>query len=240
MVGASRYYMDIVDSYNILAHKLDDLCEAYSTTTTKGIFPYDFMTNNTLFYIGRKPKINYWNLDKRDSDYAKRLEVYNLIPNKNWDAQESTIKYLNDDLISLFEVMTKFNEEIYLKYDTQVTNNLTISGIAMDIYLRRYHQDCIPLINRKSIFNEIRESYYGGVSEVYRPTNSDNEVLYYYDVNSLYPHASLNSMPGLDCTYVDTIGKYIDELTDLNNFFGFFYSIKFNILFNRNNFIVFQ
>ena len=44
--------------------------------------------------------------------------------------------------------------------------------------------------------------------------------MYYYDVNSLYPHAALNSMPGLDCEFEGDMVVKFDTNTDL---FGFYY-----------------
>ena len=44
--------------------------------------------------------------------------------------------------------------------------------------------------------------------------------MYYYDVNSLYPSAALNDMPGLNCTLESHINKiFTDDLP----IFGFFY-----------------
>ena len=45
------------------------------------------------------------------------------------------------------------------------------------------------------------------------------ENLYYYDVNSLYPFASLYDMPGLLCTKVTC---YIDKY-NIDDLFGLFY-----------------
>lgn len=88
----------------------------------------------------------------------------------------------------------------------------------MDIFLRRFYDNNIPLISKKSVYNDIKKSYFGGVTEVYRPHGKN---LYYYDVNSLYPYAALNSMPGLNCYYIEdinlNINKYIDKM------FGFYY-----------------
>ena len=74
----------------------------------------------------------------------------------------------------------------------------------MNVFLKEYYKksDNIPLIKQKSIYNDIKKSYYGGVTEVYKPYG---EKLYLYDVNSLYPFAALNSMPGINCIYRDNI-----------------------------------
>jgi len=93
-------------------------------------------------------------------------------------------------------------------------DSYTISGLALKIYLKDYYNNNIPNINVSSLYNDIKKAYYGGITEVYRPYG---ENLYYYDVNSLYPYAALNDMPGLNCTKENFIeGGNIDHL------FGFF------------------
>ena len=90
--------------------------------------------------------------------------------------------------------------------------------MAMDIFLRKFYTiKNIPLISKNSIYHDIRESYYGGITEVYIPHGTD---LSYLDVNSLYPFAALNDMAGLNCIYRDNINNNINECLDL---FGFFY-----------------
>ena len=76
------------------------------------------------------------------------------------------------------------------------------------------------MVNKKSVFADIKNSYFGGITEVYRPTASNGELLYYYDVNSLYPYAALNPMPGLSCVFEDTIDSLLGDRPDL---FGFYY-----------------
>jgi hypothetical protein len=88
----------------------------------------------------------------------------------------------------------------------------------MDIFLRRFYDKNIPLIKQKSIYNNIKQSYFGGITEVYKPYGKN---LFYYDVNSLYPYAALNTMPGLNCIYSDNINTNISSMLD--NIFGFYY-----------------
>jgi len=65
----------------------------------------------------------------------------------------------------------------------------------------------------------IRQSYTGGAVDVYIPKNKDNELLYYYDVNGLYPSVMLNNpMPtGQPVAFLGDI-RQVDP-----NAFGFFY-----------------
>ena len=215
-VGSKTNTIKIVDSYNILSHSLKDLCEIYQAETSKDFFPYKFMSKDTLFYVGNKPsKSKYENIDKKN---------YDLIT-KKWNSQDETIKYLEKDLLSLFEIINKFSDYTYVKYGVQVANNLTISSLAMSIYLNKYYKNNIPLITKTSLFEDIKLSYFGGITEVYKPTNTENETLYYYDVNSLYPYASINKMPGLNCTFESLINFPINQSNyqETEKLFGFYY-----------------
>ena len=227
-IGSKTNTIKIVDSYNILSHPLKDLCKIYQSDISKDYFPYNFMNKKTLFYIGDKPsKSLYNNIDKNS---------YDLITN-NWNSEHETIKYLEKDLLSLYEIINKFSDYTYVKYGIQVTNSLTISSLAMNIFLNKYYDNNIPLITKTSLFEDIKLSYFGGITEVYKPTNTEDEILYYYDVNSLYPYASLNKMPGLDCVYESNIDFFIDKSMDqstdkVEKFFGFYYcKIKTNNLY---------
>lgn len=97
-----------------------------------------------------------------------------------------------------------------------MTDSPTISGIAVNIFLKDYYNNNIPHINKSSIYKDIKQAYYGGMTEVYKPYG-DN--LYYYDVNSLYPFVALQDMTGLKCTRVE----YYDDKQNINDLFGFFY-----------------
>ena len=173
---------------------------------------YSFVTKATLFYVGEKPA--------RDHYPDISGEMYDAIPRGGWATKEETIKYLHKDLKSLYEVMEKFSAYIYDKYGIQISDSLTISSIAMKLYLHRFYKKPIPLITKPSVYSDIKQSYYGGITEVYKPTNMNGEPLYYYDVNSLYPWAALNDMPGQQCILESSINKRFTEDLDL---FGFFY-----------------
>ena len=56
----------ICDSYPRLTNSLRDLCDKFniSTEMTKGIFPHNFANENTLFYIGTTPSLQFYNTMK--------------------------------------------------------------------------------------------------------------------------------------------------------------------------------
>lgn len=207
--GKKTISIRIVDSYNLLSRSLNDLCVTFDTPVKKTIFPYEFVNKNTLFYVGKKPDIGFYkNTSRKD---------YNEIPKSSWSMKNETISYLENDIVSLFCVIEKFTSKIYIDYHVHSTKSLTISSLSMDIYLRRFYNEDIPLIKQKSIYNDIKKSYYGGITEVYKPHGKN---LYYYDVNSLYPFSALNDMPGTECVYTDNINKYLEDID--TNLFGFY------------------
>lgn len=230
-VGKKTYNIKIVDSYNFLSSKLSKLCKTFKCDVEKGIFPYRFVTSDTLFYHGKKPDISFYEDIELDEDFVyeddvekvnmskkAKKDMYDTIQKDGWSTKEETLNYLEKDLVSLFDIMDQFKLRIFTKYYTHITRSLTISGLAMNIFLRRFYDNNIPLINKKSVYNDIKKSYYGGVTEVYKPYGKS---LYYYDVNSLYPYSALNPMPGLKCSYIENINLNISEC--INDMFGFYY-----------------
>lgn len=100
-----------------------------------------------------------------------------------------------------------------------MSNSLTISGLSLKIFLNNYYDNNIPHINKKSMYGDIKQAYYGGITEVYIPVG-DN--LNQYDYNSMYPYVSSNDMPGLVCVKI----HYFHSHENINNFFGFFFIVK--------------
>ena len=206
----SGYYkITLIDSYRLLRGSLYDLSRAFKLDTVKVHFPHKFVNINTINYVGNTPSMEYWD--------NISLEEYEELRNKVWNLQNECIKYLNKDLISLYKIMDTFNKFVYREYGVQMTDCLTVSRLALNIFLKNYLKDSkIPLIPQ-SIYNDIKKAYFGGVTEVYKPYG---ENLYYYDVNSLYPYVALNPMPGLNCTYIDYINP---ENIDSKDLFGYYY-----------------
>ena len=98
-----------------------------------------------------------------------------------------------------------------------MTEHITISGLAVRVYLKDFYCDNIPDINKASLYRDIKQAYYGGITEVYKSYGTN---LFYYDVNSLYLYVALKDMAGTSVTYVE---YYDDNQYNLNDLFGFFY-----------------
>ena len=217
------------DSVAILPRDLRSLCKDYEVEVEKGLFPYNFCTKDTLFYIGKTPDISYYNNISQ--------EDYNLLYKEVWSLKDECLLYLDKDLISLCQVLVKVNKTLHYLLNVQMTDCLTISGISMRYFLKDHYlnnkEQNIPLVVNKAIWDDIYQAYYGGRVEVYNPTfkintkkkSKNSKKLYYYDVNSLYPFASLNPMPSLNCQYLESFKQPLD----LDKLFGFFYcKIKSN------------
>jgi hypothetical protein len=48
------------DSYQLLSASLDKLGKYLNVSTKKGVFPYDFVSKNTLFYKGNTPDFSFY------------------------------------------------------------------------------------------------------------------------------------------------------------------------------------
>jgi hypothetical protein len=159
------------------------------------------------------------------------------------------LKYLELDLRSLYEVLVKVNKTINLLFDINLTDCATVSSLANKIFLEKFYDNKnkpIPLIKDPIVFKDIHKAYYGGRVEVFNPIIKQNIVAplenykdfhggkvevfqafnketkknyYYYDVNSLYPFAALNDMPGLNCTYFENV----KDMLKLKDLFGYLY-----------------
>jgi len=205
--GTNRKFT-IQDSLAILVGSQRDLCKAFEVDTKKTDFPYLFLHECNLAYYGNTPDIRFYEgLTKYD---------YELINKPNWSFKDESIKYLKNDLDGLHQILVKANKSLFLNYGLDITNSLTISSLAMSLYHSKYYIKAnIPLIKNTQIYRDIKSAYYGGITEVYRPYG---ENLYYYDVNSLYPFAALNYMPGVECYRED----YINDNVNITNLFGFY------------------
>lgn len=176
-------------SYAILNSSLRDLSESFDCEYQKSYFPYYFSTESNLFYIGNTPDIRYYEKNVSRSEYDK-------FSSDSWDFKEESLKYLKADLDAHYEVLSKANKRFFLDYDVDMTNSYSIPGLALKLYLSKYYKNNIPNINKKSIYTELKQAYYRGITEVYIPQGKD---IFYYNINSLYSYPSLNSMPGLLC-----------------------------------------
>jgi len=168
------------------------------------LYPSSLSSFANLFNIPNKKEFDHENhtLDKyRQYDFLLELR-----------------EYCRHDVYILKECFEKYNKIIKNNFKISLMDSLTLSSLAFKIFRKDYYTS--TLIARNDIFIDqfIRQSYRGGICEVYKPILTSG---YYYDVNSLYPYImSTCDMPVGECTYVEHIDK-IGLDFKIDNFFGF-------------------
>jgi hypothetical protein len=206
--GKPAYHINFRDSFLILPSSLRKLAKAFNVEN-KGYFPFRFVNDPvvSLQYEGLTPNISFY-------DGIKDSLYQDLISN-NWNLREETIKYCILDCVVLYQILSKFNELIFTKWNLNVHRFPTLSSLAFGIFRAHYlGEHKIPKLGGQ-IYDFIKQAYTGGRVDVFKPQGND---LYYYDVNSLYPTVySSQAMPVGKPEYFK--GNILDYIPDA---FGFF------------------
>ena len=82
-IAKGSHSFTIFDSYAMLPDKLSQLGENFGVSVLKTPFPYDFATQDNLFYVGDIPSIHYYpgiNLEDYDLIIPDRsdMPLYNI------------------------------------------------------------------------------------------------------------------------------------------------------------------
>lgn len=211
------YSITIKDSYLLLSSSLRDLGKDYNVDILKGYFPYSFVNESNLKnYKGEIPGYQYYyNNVNKPIAYELYLEMKKDYLNKHWSVKNETLRYLESDLLCLYQVMTQFSQNIFHLEHVNMTKSLSISSLTFKIFKTNYVDDIfthLPII--KGIHHDkMREAFFGGHVDVYKPLAISGNPIYNYDVNSLYPFVmKMNDFPkGNPVLSFDK---------DLNNYFG--------------------
>jgi hypothetical protein len=197
----------LLDSLQLIPGSLDDILKSFNCSIQKGFFPYKFVNKDNLYYVGTKPSNDFYS-DITDIEYNK-------ISTDNWDLKKETLDYLKSDIEGLLEVIIKFSENVYNKYNLNITKFKTLPSLAMYTYCSSYLPENLKSelkIIKGEPEKELRTAYFGGNVDVFI-----NKITtgYHYDINSQYPKAMLQDMP---------IGDPVLSLeTNLDQIFGFVY-----------------
>ena len=191
------------DSYRILTLNLRDLAIKYKVNTLKGNFPYDFVKENNLNYIGKIPKFSFY------KDLEKELYKKISKDNNKWDLKKETVNYLISDIKSLHEVIKIFFNEIISNEKINPLLSPTISSIGFKIFKTNYlGKNNLPIVTSIAHKN-MRKAYFGGIVDVFKCHGFNLKM---YDINSLYPFSMLKPMP---------VGKIIFSTSRvLEDYFG--------------------
>jgi len=141
----------------------------------------------------------------------------NSFKGTHWNFKTEAIKYCELDCISLFQILSKFNQLIFNQFNINIGKYPTLPSLSFAIFRSKYNKKQLIHMISGTIYNEIKKSYTGGAVDMYIPSNN-NKTLYAYDVNSLYPYIMNNyKLPVGSPTYFEG-----DILSLDKNAFGFF------------------
>jgi hypothetical protein len=117
--GINNYTISFRDSLLMLPSSLRKLSKQFNVEN-KTIFPYNFVNdqynkNVILNYIGKVPSFKYFN-DLNIEQYNQYINNFN----KEWSLKDETIKYCNQDCISLYQVIDKFNDSIFNQFSINI------------------------------------------------------------------------------------------------------------------------
>jgi DNA polymerase type B, organellar and viral len=193
------YSLDFRDSLQLLLMSLSKLAKAFGVGVQKGVFPHRFVNSDNLNYIGEVPAFKYFD----NITIFEYLDYCINFNNDNWSLRDEAIKYCKQDCISLHQILIKFSELIFDKFKVNINKYPTLPSLSFAIFRTQFLNSFFPQLSGK-ISKDIRTSYTGGSTDMYIPTNLTNELVYAYDVNSLYPSEMANyPMPVGKPTYFE-------------------------------------
>ena len=200
-----------------LFYKVGDLrttCKKFDLEEEKGVYPYNFPNKNNLNYIGDVPDLKYWNSNDEYNEYVKSNgKIFNM--------KEYTEKYCLLDSKLVYEMaklhlsnsVGKINGKRYNAMKCPTSANLSVKMFSQCFLKDNLYQSPDNIIEKE------RKAYFGGRTEVFKKyfkSNSKNETLHYYDINSSYPASMLKIMPYkfLNSYTFDDKKININEITD--------------------------
>jgi hypothetical protein len=164
------------------------------------LFPQSLSFLASLFNLEKNIE---WNHKNSIDDY------------KNIEFRKNLINYCQNDTKILLKSFENYKILMKKEFNIDILNYLTIPALSFVLFRKEYYDDSLPIWRlNENVDSFIRNSYHGGVVDVYKPILKDG---YCYDVNSLYPYVmKFFEMP---------VGKPIYSIFnfdfDIKNFFGF-------------------
>ena len=206
----------IKDSYLLFSSSLRKLGHDYNVDILKGYFPYSFVNYSNINYSGEIPDYQYYyNNVNKPITYDLYLEMKKDYLNNNWSVKNETLKYLESDLLCLYQVIALFSKDIFYLEHINITKSLSISSLTFKLFKTNYLDNnltYLPII--KGLHHDrMREAFFGGHVDVYKPFATFGNPIYCYDVNLLYPFVMSNN----DFSVGNPVLSF-DK--DLNNYFG--------------------
>ena len=199
--GKGLNKISFYDSYKLLPHSLKKLGESFGLEVSKGEFPHKFSSLENLDYLGKWPSCD--NYHKPPKEINKNL----------FDFRSESIHYIKIDCKLLHEILKTFMDRMIDNHHLNPLKSQTLPSLCFKQFrgkFLRMNVDRIRINLGNEINNFLRDGYYGGHVDVYKPLL---DKCYAYDINSQFPYAMRNfPMP---------IGSPTKVYKEYIDFFGF-------------------
>ena len=119
---------------------------------------------------------------------------------------------LKNDVLCLHESFVTLNNILLTFFKIDITKKISLSSLSFELYRERFYKTPLIHKNPKKKDRFFRQSYFGGVPNLYKPILKDG---YYYDINNLYPTVMCYDMP------LTPVLPPKNKKINLVNFFGF-------------------
>lgn len=132
-----KHSISFRDSYLLLTTSLSDLGKTFDVGE-KDNFPYKFVNepNVDWEFKGKCPEYSYFDNEKVEiPDYLKYMLNFT---DKEWDLKDETIKYCENDVKVLYDVIEKFSYFVFSNWNVDIMRTATVSSLAFTIYRSKF------------------------------------------------------------------------------------------------------
>ena len=170
-------------------------------------FPYNYLKPNNLneeFLPKKKDFYNQLTMNKMTNKEYKKVKLfYEQMKFKN--LREYLECYLTSDITLLADIFNNFRKMIFDEFELDCVKYVSAPSLSKDCALK-YSKCKIENIKDVSIFNFVRKTVMGGVSNSINPYVKlgaiKNEAIAYNDISSQYPHELRQKLPYKDYKFV--------------------------------------
>jgi len=139
-----------LDSYAHLSYPLSDFPKAFGLKEMKkGHFPYKFNTPSNQNYVGVIPDISYFEPERHKDEKSQKAFYKWYEENKNikYDFMKELKEYCVNDVELLADGFKKYRQTLIELTGYDPLNKITIAGVSMDVFLSKYKEHDIALID---------------------------------------------------------------------------------------------
>lgn len=191
-----------------------NFCEnKFITITLSSEFgTFTFKDSLRIFPMSLSGLCKTFGVEGKLSKYNPDFNKPTLFDNKS--LLDTFISYGLQDSVALYNALVNAQAKIYNDFKLDITSRIIVStsSLAFNVFRSKFLKVEIPILNNAQD-SFIRRGYFGGATDYYKKYVTNAK---YYDVNSLYPFAMLNDMPGKMVKYHNNLSGF-----DLYSFFGF-------------------